>query len=163
MMQKIITNAQKTKGEIAGLACDVKSFSVTAFLKKYWISVFLTLIIMVLCFIDTAPLPEAPMTNFDKLVHLVMLMGLSGAIFFDSTGYLRRQIDIRWIFLGSFLFPTLLSGAIEIIQEYCTPTRSGDWMDFLFDGIGAFLGICVCFPINRMLKKKVDLSLPMEE
>jgi VanZ family protein len=102
---------------------------------------------------DTKPLPPAPMTNFDKLVHLIMFLGLSGTVFFDNTSYLRKHINSRRIFLGSFLFPTLLSGAIEIMQEYFTTTRTGDWMDFLFDGIGAFLGIGICYLINRRSKR----------
>jgi VanZ family protein len=100
---------------------------------------------------DTEPLPAAPITDFDKLVHLIMFMGLSGAVFFDNTHYLKQRISSQRIFGGSFLFPTLFSGAIEIMQEYFTTTRSGDWMDFLFDGIGAFLGILVCWLINRRL------------
>jgi VanZ family protein len=121
-------------------------------LKKYWISILLNIIILILCFIDTTPLPEAPMTNFDKLVHLIMFMGLSGTIFFDNTRYLRLKISTRRIFWGSFFLPTIFSGAIELMQEYFTTTRTGDWMDFLFDGIGAFLGIGICFLINRRLR-----------
>jgi VanZ family protein len=121
------------------------------FLKAYKVSVLITVVILILCFMDTASLPQAPMINFDKLVHLIMFMGLSGVIFFDNTIYLKRKINFRRIFLGSFLLSTLLSGAIEIMQEYFTVARSGDWMDFVFDGIGAFLGSWICFLINRRL------------
>jgi VanZ family protein len=101
---------------------------------------------------DTTPLPEAPMTDFDKLVHLIMLMGLSGTIFFDNTFYFRKKISSQRIVLGSFLFPTIFSGAIELMQEYLTVSRSGDWMDFLWDTVGAFIGIAVCIIINKYLK-----------
>ncbi|MDR3218990.1 MAG: VanZ family protein [Dysgonamonadaceae bacterium] len=121
-------------------------------MKKYKISIALIIAILVLCFINVAPLPAAPISNFDKFVHLVMFLALSGAIFFDNTAYLKIQISIRQLFLASFLFPTLFSGAIELGQEYFTTTRSGDWWDFLFDGIGAFIGILVCLLINRRLR-----------
>jgi VanZ family protein len=101
--------------------------------------------------VDTAPLPEAPMTDFDKLIHLIMFMGLSGAAFFDNTHYLKKKISFRRIFFGSFLFPTLFGGTIEVIQEHFTVSRTGDWMDFLFDGIGAFCGILICWLINFRL------------
>jgi len=106
--------------------------------------------------IDTAPLPEAPMRDFDKLVHIVMFMGISGVIFFDNTGYLRFPVSRMRIFLNSFLFPVALGGFIEIVQEYFTKTRNGDWYDFLFDIVGAFLGLVIVLLINHwlMLRKK---------
>jgi VanZ family protein len=101
---------------------------------------------------NPAPLPGAPMPDFDKVVHLLMFMGLSGTIFFDNTCYLRKRIICQRLVLGSFLFPVLFSGMIEIIQEKFTTTRSGDWMDFLFDGIGSLIGFLICLLINKRLK-----------
>jgi VanZ family protein len=102
---------------------------------------------------NTAPLPSVPMTNFDKIVHLLMFLGLSGVVFFDNTKYCRRRISYQRLVLGSFLFPVVFSGLIEIIQEYFTTNRTGDWMDFLFDGIGGLLGLAICLKINSRLKK----------
>jgi VanZ family protein len=102
---------------------------------------------------DTAPvMPELPMSNLDKLAHLLMFLTLSGSVFFDNTAYFKQRITKRRIILGSFLFPLLFSGLIEIIQEYFSSVRSGDWMDFLFDGIGTLIGILICFSINSKLK-----------
>jgi VanZ family protein len=123
-------------------------------LKKYRFSIALCALILILCFIDTAELPDAPMTNFDKLVHLLMFMGLGGVVFFDNTNYLRQPVSRQRIFRSSFLFPTMFSGAIEIMQEYWTTTRTGDWMDFLFDTIGAFIGLAGCVLINHRLRTK---------
>ncbi|MDR2086022.1 MAG: VanZ family protein [Dysgonamonadaceae bacterium] len=121
-------------------------------MKKFRISVFLTVLILFLCFINLSDIPEnMPVENFDKFVHFLMFFALSGAIFFDNTAYFKRQISLNRIFWGSFLFPTLFSGFIELLQEYLSSTRTGDWIDFLFDGIGAFLGIVICFLINSKL------------
>jgi VanZ family protein len=99
--------------------------------------------------------PEVPEdlveNNFDKIVHFLMFLALSGVVFFDATGYFKRQISFSRIFFASFLYPTLFSGLIEIIQEYFSPFRTGDWIDFLFDGIGAFVGIVICSIINSRL------------
>jgi VanZ family protein len=121
-------------------------------LKKYWISFAFCVVILVLCFISTTPLPGPPFPDFDKIVHLGMFLGLSGVVFFDNTRYLRNRVSYQCLVLGSFLFPTLFSGAIELMQEYFTVNRTGDWMDFLFDGIGAFIGLAICVMINRCLK-----------
>jgi len=122
-------------------------------LKRYWLSILVLLIIFILCFIDTAPLPKQPVVNFDKLVHSIMFLGLSGVIFFDATGYLRFPISKERLFWGVFLFPVAIGGLIEIMQAYLTTSRTGDWFDFLFDGVGAAVGFGIAFRINRTLSK----------
>jgi len=106
---------------------------------------------------DTDPLPSPSVIDFDKFVHVIMFLGLSGIIFFDSTGYLRYPISKMRIFLGIFLFPTALGGIIEVMQELFTVTRTGEWLDFLFDGVGAACGWIVALLINSLflLKKKI--------
>ena len=121
------------------------------FIRKYWISMALCILILVLCFINTGSLPEVPMTNFDKLVHALMFLALSGAVFFDNTCYLRRAIGGQRIFWGSLLLPVGVGGCIEIVQTFL-PYRSGDWKDFLFDCVGAILGCLIGWLINRRLK-----------
>jgi VanZ family protein len=122
------------------------------FFIKYWLSILFNLIILTLCLINTSQIEAPPITNFDKLVHFLMFMGISGAIFFDNTSYFRKRISLLRILLGSFLFPVIFGGIIEILQAFLVQSRSGDWMDFLFDTTGAFLGILICLLINRMLK-----------
>ncbi|MDL2224405.1 VanZ family protein [Bacteroidales bacterium OttesenSCG-928-M06] len=123
-----------------------------SFIKKYWISLFLSLVIIVLCFMNTEPMPDVPMTNFDKLVHFLMFLGLSGTIFFENSSYFKKQVSYQRIVWGSFFFPTVFSGLIELMQEYVSPYRTGDWMDFLYDAIGAFVGLAICMKINSRLK-----------
>jgi VanZ family protein len=103
---------------------------------------------------DTTPLPAAPMHDFDKIVHVLMFLGLSGIVFFDSTRYLRFPVSKMRIFFSIFLFPIVIGGLIEIIQEYFTPSRNGDWFDFLFDVIGVILGWGIALLINRYLQFK---------
>lgn len=119
---------------------------------NYKISIILSVIILILCFIKLGPLPEKiPMTNLDKLAHFLMFLSLSCVVFFENTAYFKRAVSYERIVLGSFLFPLLFSGGVEIMQEYLTTYRSGDWMDFLYDGIGAFFGLAICLKINSKL------------
>ncbi|MDR0427103.1 MAG: VanZ family protein [Dysgonamonadaceae bacterium] len=103
---------------------------------------------------NTEPLPEISVTNFDKLVHFLMFGGLSGGVFFENTAYLKNKISYQRIVWGSFFFPIVFGGLIEIIQEYQSPYRSGDWMDFLYDAIGVLVSLAICFKINTRLKEK---------
>ena len=124
------------------------------FFVKHWISIPLCLVILYLCFMNTESLPSVGVVNFDKFVHFLMFLTVSGVIFFENTSYLRNKTSLRTIIIFSFIFPTVYSGLIEIGQEYLAPTRAGDWMDFLFDGIGAFLGLIICLLINKRLTPK---------
>jgi len=123
-------------------------------LKKYVLSIMVVIIIIILCFMNTKPLPAPPIKNFDKAVHLIMFLTLSGVVFFDNTRYLRYRISKLRIFLGSFLFPVLFGGLIEILQSYLTRYRKGDWFDFLGDTAGIALAAGIAWLINRFYLSK---------
>ncbi|MDR0733159.1 MAG: VanZ family protein [Dysgonamonadaceae bacterium] len=121
-------------------------------LKKYRLSLVFIAVITALCFINPSEVPsKLRMTNFDKAAHFLMFLGLSGSIFFDTSYHLTQKVRGRLIFGGSFLFPVVFGGVIEIAQEYLTATRSGDWRDLLFDAGGILCGCLVCLQVNRKL------------
>jgi len=127
-------------------------------LKKYWLSTLVLLIIFVLCFMKTTSLPAPPVLNFDKVVHTIMFLGLSGVIFFDNTRYLRSPISKVRIFWSTFIFPIALGGLIEILQADLTTYRTGDWFDFLFDIVGALIGWGIASRINHYVAKKTQMK-----
>lgn len=124
-------------------------------IKKYWLSIVVNIAVLTVCMIQPPADIEVPMTNFDKLVHFILFMGISGIAFFDNSRYFREKISNIRLLAGSFLFPCAFGGLIEILQEQFTSSRSGDIMDFLFDSIGAAAGILVCWLINSKLKKAI--------
>jgi len=120
------------------------------FLKKYWTSIALCFVILVLCFINPQKIKiDITMTYTDKIVHFAMFLALSGIVFWDNSFRLKKKVSVWALFIGSWLFPIALSGLIEIAQDCLTSTRTGDWLDFLFDSIGASLGLIVCWIWNR--------------
>jgi len=120
------------------------------FLKTHWMSIPLCLVILYLCFMNTEPLPKVGISDFDKFVHFIMFLTVSGVVYFENSGYFRRKISLWKIINFSFFFPVIYSGLIELGQEYLTSTRSGDWMDFWFNVIGAFTGLMICLLLNRL-------------
>ncbi|GAP72949.1 hypothetical protein SAMD00024442_50_6 [Candidatus Symbiothrix dinenymphae] len=120
------------------------------FLKKYATAIALSVVILVLCLMPVPETPELPMTDFDKLVHVLMFMGASGVVFFDNTNRLRQKTSPQRIVWGSFVFPLLFGGFIEILQSF-SAFRTGDWFDFFFDGVGALCGLLLCFVVNRKI------------
>ena len=130
-----------------------------SFIRKFWISITICILILVLCFMSTESLPKTTITNMDKYVHFLMFLGLSGAVFFDNTRYLRQAVGWQRIFWGSFLFPALMGGLIEIVQLFLS-YRSGDWWDFFWDGVGAMTGFWIGWLINRWIKSHINKTVP---
>ena len=114
-------------------------------------SISLCVAIFCLCFINMQSLPKVKVTNFDKFVHTVMYLAMSLVVFFENTKYFRKMIPVSKIIYFSFFFPVTYSGLIEIGQEYLAPARTGEWMDFVFNSIGAFTGLIICLLINKRL------------
>jgi len=85
----------------------------------------------------------------DKWVHALMYAALAVVAFADcrSQGLSRGA----WAFL--LLLPPIYGGALELLQEFCTATRSGDWLDLLADTIGGWLALAVCMLSAKRLKK----------
>ena len=110
--------------------------------RKYPFSLFCILLIWVL---SLAPyFPETPLDDvvfIDKWTHLVMYGGTCTVIWWE---YLRHH-DIlnRSKLLLTLVGMILLGGVMELLQAYCTTTRSGEWLDFWADGAGALLGSIV--------------------
>jgi VanZ family protein len=127
-------------------------------LKKYCLSILLILTIFTLCLINVESFPAPPVHNFDKLVHALLFFGLSGVLFFDSTGYLRYPISQTRIFFSSFFIPVVVGGLIEVMQEQFTSSRFGDWYDFFYDTVGAMLGTGVALLINHFFLNRKRLK-----
>ena len=81
------------------------------------------------------PTPFDDIRLIDKWVHMVMYGGSCIALWME---YMRHHPvpNYRRLFVGAFLLPVLMGGAIELIQTYCTTTRTGDWLDFLANSLG---------------------------
>lgn len=56
--------------------------------------------------------------------------------------YLRSHHRIEWrkVVLLALAGMILLGGLMELLQAYCTTTRSGEWLDFWADTVGVLLG-----------------------
>lgn len=103
--------------------------------------------------------PHTPLDNItliDKWTHILMYAGTCATIWYE---YVRRHdstVRAR-VFLLAWLAPLVMSGLIEILQEYCTgERRSGDWLDFAANAIGVTLGnvIGILLAVYRARKRR---------
>ena len=124
------------------------------FVRNYPISCVLFAVIWYLSLFFNAP--ETPLNNvllIDKCVHLVMYGGTCGALWME---YLRQhnQPNYMKLFFWAWVAPILMSGVIELLQEYCTEKRSGDWLDLTANALGVTLAAIAGATIAVMRNKQ---------
>lgn len=113
-------------------------------------------IIAIICYLSFFTPPETEAGNIpyiDKVVHICMYGGLCFIIWLE---YLIHYPTIkpRRIITGGVIAPILMSGCIELLQEYCTANRSGDWADFLANITGVILAAAFGYYILRPYFRK---------
>jgi hypothetical protein len=122
-------------------------------LIKYPISVFFFIIIWYLSFF-TPPKTELDNVPFiDKWVHITMYGGTCITLWIE---YIRKHKTLNTTKLISLavVAPILMSGMIELLQEYCTNgRRSGDWMDLAANATGIILAAAVSLLIWKAVPK----------
>ena len=108
--------------------------------SNYPFSVVCVVVIWVLSL--TPFFPETPMADVpfvDKWTHFVMYGTLSLVIWCEYHHHHPRPCYRRLLIWG-LLVPALMGGLLELLQEYATTTRSGEWLDALADAVGAIIG-----------------------
>ena len=121
--------------------------------KKYPVSCFLIAVIWYLSLFFNAPkTPFDSMQLIDKWVHFVMYGGTFGVLWIE---YLRQHSHANFtkLFVWAWMAPILMSGIIELIQEYCTEKRNGDWIDLMANAIGVTLAAIAGTVVTKMRKK----------
>lgn len=113
------------------------------FVRRYPLSLVCIALIWVLSL--TPFFPETPFDDvqfIDKWTHLVMYGGTTAVVWWE---YLRshRRADFRRLLLWGGMAMVALGGLIELLQAYCTTTRSGEWLDFWADSAGVLIGILI--------------------
>ena len=99
--------------------------------------------ILILTGLPGSLLPSVkPVIGLDKVVHVLMyavfaflcLWGYREQFIDNGSDYRKKAI---WL---AVVIGVAYGGLTEIIQEAFVPGRTGDWFDFLADGIGTGLG-----------------------
>ena len=135
--------------------------------RKYPLSLCCIVLIWVLSLVPF--FPETPLDGIDfidKWTHLVMYGGTALVFWWEyarhkpfachtqtfrseNTQHLTPITPISFS-LFTFIFLTAMGGLLELIQNYCTTTRSGEWLDFWADSLGALLGTGIGLLIKKL-------------
>ena len=115
--------------------------------RNYWRSLLVTAVVWVLSLMPVPEMPKlADVPLWDKWTHMVMYAGLCLTVWFDYWKAHRHSDKWNWprLLCWGWWVPVLMGGLLELLQAYCTGgRRSGDWMDFLADAVGATLWLVV--------------------
>ena len=106
------------------------------------------LILSIIIFLSLYPLPILPMMSKgdDKLYHFIAYLFLGLPI-----GYAQPKYTFLYLFTL-----ILISGTIEFIQPYVN--RNGEWLDFLANTVGIFVGFLVGRIVAKFMKNKIMIS-----
>ena len=123
-------------------------------IKHYPFSCILIATIWYLSLLFNAP--ETPLDNvllIDKWVHIVMYGGTFTVLWIE---YMRRhqQPNYRKLAIWAFVAPIIMSGILELLQEYCTETRQGEWLDLLANSIGVALAALIGLTLFRLRARR---------
>lgn len=122
------------------------------YIKKYPLSLLVILAVIYLSFFKppSTDLALMKIPHMDKLVHLCMYAGMSGMLWVEFLHAHRRDHAPLWhAWVGALLCPVLFSGVVELLQQYCTSHRGGDWLDFAANATGALLATLLAYFVLR--------------
>ena len=127
------------------------------YIKKYPVSLVIILAVIYLSFFKPPTTELGTIPNLDKVVHICMYFGMSGMLWLEFLRAHRRDRTPMW-HAWAFACPVLFSGAVELLQAFCTTYRGGDWLDFAANTTGAVLASLVaCFVLKpRVMRKSTD-------
>ena len=84
-------------------------------------------------------IPNA-VTLTDKTWHLILYVVLGLALMAEFVANRHTRV---YHYVLAFLCVTAYGALMEILQHFCTLTRSGEMADFYADAIGALIGVAL--------------------
>ena len=116
-------------------------------IKRFWRlkTIFLLLTIL---FLSLYPLPQLSIMKegADKFYHFIAYL-----LFAVPLGYAQPKYSLLYI-----LVMIALSGTIELIQPYVN--RHGEWLDFLANTLGIFVGFFFGRVVAKFIKNIIVAS-----
>lgn len=127
------------------------------YIKRYPVSLFIIAVVIYLSFFKPPSTEGIEIPNLDKILHFGMYFGLSGMLWIEFLrNHRNNDVPLWHAWVGAFICPVVFSGIVELLQEYCTSYRGGDWLDFAANSAGAIVASLVAFYIlrPRMIRDK---------
>ena len=103
----------------------------------YWRSLAVVCAIAYVCLLREPRVTLPLITGMDKWAHGMMYLVLAWVMMWDNKK-VGLKTSYSWVIV--VLFSVIFGGFIEILQEQFFYPRTGDWMDWLADCTGTWVG-----------------------
>lgn len=116
----------------------------TETIRRFWFYVPALIVAVVIAVLSLMENPQMPLLEQygDKFWHTMMYVGLA----FMLMGGMLLDKRRSWGYaVGSWAVSMGYGGLIELLQAWCTITRTGDWYDWYADMIGALVGVVLAY------------------
>lgn len=117
---------------------------------------FCLTLVLVIGILSLAPMPEIKMAQqvplADKWTHMVMY-GVLSLVFWAEHLSKHTQPSMLRLLVGGMVLPILMGGVMELMQAHLTTCRSGEWLDFVANSIGAIIATLIG-SVALLLKRK---------
>ena len=122
-------------------------------LIKYWKSILMTLVILVLSFAKLPSPGSLPKEiPFDKIAHFFMYLILTIILMYDFTKDTKLNFRKNMFVYICILFPLLLGAITEILQTLFFYPRIAEWVDLFSNTAGVFIGWGIFLLLKRKIK-----------
>lgn len=126
-----------------------------AFILRYRFSIAIILLVTFLSFFKPPKTDVDDVPGIDKLVHTAMYFLMAGLLWLEFyKGKKKTKAPIWHAWIGAFLCPLVYGGVVELLQEYCTEHRGGEWLDFAANSLGVILAAVAATFIMLKLRKR---------
>ncbi|MCE1226123.1 MAG: hypothetical protein LWW87_06495 [Geobacteraceae bacterium] len=105
-------------------------------------------------YLSLVPVPPTVSTGWDKSNHALAMAVV--------TLLAHRSAPVKpWALYFAFGYTLLLGVAIELLQGWCTTTRSAEWLDLVADLVGsAIMIVLLRFYGSRTTDRRMSLPPP---
>ncbi|HOG04808.1 MAG: VanZ family protein [Paludibacter sp.] len=111
------------------------------FISKYWKTILVTIVILVLSFVKFPILEPTPkFTHTDKIIHFGMYAGLTIVLMLDYHRDEKSDKSNQKFLLICLSFPLLIGLFTEILQGALIYYRDGDIYDVISNSFGVLAG-----------------------
>ena len=118
--------------------------------KQFFLSLalFWTGVITFFCLIKSSDIPQVNIENLDKVIHTFFHFVFTSLWYLFFKKHIKSSFNIKP--LGFSIVLSIVFGiVIEILQEFCTTTRTADVNDVLANLTGAILAIAFVTLVNK--------------
>ncbi|MGN0235981.1 MAG: VanZ family protein [Paludibacteraceae bacterium] len=121
----------------------------------YLPAAIVAIVIALLSLWEHPTLPPLVLRWSDKTWHTLMYVVQAVALLLPVAALGKERRKGLWVhYAVAWVLTAGYGGLMEVLQATCTRTRTGDWIDFVADMVGATIGLALV-AIYRVVRKRV--------